>query len=303
MTMPNFLILGVPKAGTTALYAYLNQHPQIYMSPNKEPHFFAFEGKKPDFCGAGDDQAWTNTSSVVDLQAYQQLFQGVSQEKAIGEASTQYLYIPQTPERIQHYLPQAKMIAILRHPVERAYSHFIYMRQNCRETLTDFAQALEAEEQRIKNHWAPAWHYQQQGYYSVQLQRYFNRFHRDQIRIYLYDDWKRHPLTVFQDMLQFLDVDTRFVPDMNTRYHIINALPKNRNLYTFLTQENPIKTALRQLVPAQIRKPMAAKVYRKNFEKPQRLTAEMRRQFTPRFRDDILKLQDLLDRDLSHWLE
>src|SRR5688572_28750810 len=98
MTMPNFLIIGPAKSATTSVYHYLDQHPQIYMSPVKEPRFFAYEGEKPAFVGPGDE-AFAN-SSITEIDAYRALFRGVTGEVAIGEASPNYLYIPKAPERI-----------------------------------------------------------------------------------------------------------------------------------------------------------------------------------------------------------
>ncbi len=120
MTMPNFLIVGAMKCGTTALYYYLEQHPQIFMSPVKEPNFFCFEGRE------GLDSG----NSITDIAAYRGLFRGVSSERAIGEASHCYLYEPRAVERIKHYTPDARLIAILRSPIERAYSHFLHAVRN-----------------------------------------------------------------------------------------------------------------------------------------------------------------------------
>src|SRR5918997_468574 len=141
MTLPNFLIIGAMKSGTTALYYYLEQHPQIYMSPVKEPNFFC----------SGGQEGW-ESKSVTRIRAYQYLFKDVSDEKAIGEASHCYLYEPQAVARIQEHLPDAKLVAILRNPVDRAYSHFLHMVRNGTEPLTDFGQALEEEEIRADPH-------------------------------------------------------------------------------------------------------------------------------------------------------
>ncbi len=121
MNKPNFLIIGALKAGTTSLFNYLMQHPQIYMSPVKEPKFFALVGeyldpKKREILG----------KCVVDIEEYRALFDNVTTEKAIGEASAIYLSSRRAPGRIQHYILNVKLIAILRDPVERAYSHFLH---------------------------------------------------------------------------------------------------------------------------------------------------------------------------------
>src|SRR3954452_17434204 len=123
MTMPNFLIVGAAKSGTTSLYYYLKQHPQVFVSPVKEPKFFAYEGEKVVYRGPGD--AENNRRLVNNLADYRALFGGANGAKAIGEASPVYLYSPKACERIRHYLPDAKLFVILRDPAERAYPSFL----------------------------------------------------------------------------------------------------------------------------------------------------------------------------------
>lgn len=301
MTMPNFLIIGAPKAGTTALYHYLSQHPEIYMSPVKEPNFFAFEGQQPDFIGTGDKLAGTN-KSIVNLEDYQALFNGVTQEKAIGEASTLYLYIPNTAQRIKHYVPDAKLIAILRHPVDRAYSHFLNLRRDGREWVTDFTQALAEEPNRIRDRWSPAWHYKQVSLYARQIERYFETFEPQHIKIYLYEEWREEPKEIIREILQFLEVDDTWLPDMAEKHNVSSFVQKNKNIYDFLNQENLIKSVLRKIIPAKIRQPMAAKAFRNNMELPAKLNPQLRQKLIPEFQEDILNLQKLLKRDLSSWL-
>ncbi|MGL6339568.1 MAG: sulfotransferase family protein, partial [Waterburya sp.] len=141
--MPNFLIIGAAKAGTTALHEYLQQHPQIYLTPTKETNFFAFEGEIINFQGTGDEAL--KDFSITDLNTYQAEFEQVTQELAIGEACPSYLYYPQAATRIKQYIPDARLIVILRNPVERAYANFLHIVRDDRETHRDFALALQAE--------------------------------------------------------------------------------------------------------------------------------------------------------------
>src|ERR687883_42510 len=156
--MPNFFVVGAQKAGTTSLYYYLKQHPEVYMSPVKEPHFF--EGMQSEFYRPG-----RKVMPVTCLGDYQALFQGVSNEKAIGEASASCLYSPKAPALLKGAIPNAKLIAVLRNPVDRAYSNFLHCIRVNREPLPSFAGALQAEEGRIRNNWGPLWHYKQKGFY------------------------------------------------------------------------------------------------------------------------------------------
>ena len=298
MTMPNFLIIGAMKAGTTALYSYLDQHPEVYMSPVKEPNFFAFEGEKMNF-RAPQDQRGINRTSVTDIAAYRALFHGVTNEKAIGEASHWYLYSPKAPGRIRHHVPEAKLIVVLRDPVERAYSQYLHFIRDGQEPLTDFAGALQEEETRIRNNWAFG-RYASRGFYHAQLKRYFDAFDRSQIKIYLYEDFSADPTGVLRDTFLFLGVDEAFVPEMSVRPNV-SGVPNSRALHALLTRPGRLKAILKPYLPPKLLR-FASDLRDRNLAKPQ-LALEERRQMAKMYREDILKLQDLIDRDLSRWLE
>lgn len=301
MTVPNFIIIGAAKSGTTALYHYLEQHPQIYMSPKKETNFFALEAEKLYFPDA--PQVKRTQKPIDNITAYCDLFRGVADETAVGEASPWYLYHPGVPERIQHYLPDAKLIAILRNPVERAYSHFLNSVRDGAEPFTDFAQALQEEEVRVHNNLEPLrWHYQQMGFYYVQVKRYFETFDRNQIRIYLYDDLKDGPTGLLQDIFQYLAVDDTFAPNMSTRFNM-SGFPKSQALHTFLKKKHPIKSVLKPFLPKELRLQITSNLQNRNLEKPAPLSLEMRQRLVELYREDILKLQDLIQRDLAKWLK
>lgn len=296
--MPNFLVIGAAKAGTSSLYEYLKQHPQIHMSPRKEPNFFAVEGEQLGVPGAeeGARNEW-----ITDIGSYRALFAPTSTESAIGEASVLYLYSPKAPERIQYHIPDAKLIAILRHPVDRAYSAFCFWRERGVEPLTDFTQALEAEEVRIRTKRHYMWHYKQMGFYYTQLKRYLDRFDREQIRIYLYEDFNADNVGVVQDIFRFLDVDSVFIPDTSLRY-LVSGIPKNQNLHAFFVKPNPIRSFFRRHFPDLPKTRFFMKLTRLNLTRPP-LPLEVRRQLIAVYREDILNLQDLLQRDLAHWLQ
>ena len=300
MTMPNFLIIGAGKSGTTSLYHYLRQHPEVYMSPMKEPKFFCFEGERPNFRGPGDDEE-INRKCVTSIEAYKALFEGVAGEKAVGEASSMYLYYPKSPERIRRHVPGARLIAVLRNPVERAYSSYLHCVRDRGEPLGDFAEALRKEQDRISKGWGPLWHYKTAGYYSDQLRRYFDTFDRRQIRIYLYEDLKTDAAGVLRDIFDFLDVDGSYAPDISLK-HNVSGVPKSRVLHALLNKPNPIKSVFRPLVPAGPRKVLNHKISDRNLRKPQ-LSPEVRRQLVEAYSEDVKRVQDLIQRDLSKWLQ
>lgn len=296
MVQPNFLIIGAAKAGTSSLYHYLNEHPQIYMSPVKEPRFFAPELytdylKDPYRSGAKEHR-----STPMRLEEYLALFEGVSNEVAIGEASTEYLYVPKTPERIKEQLPSVKLIAVLRDPAERAYSAFCYQVRDGCEHLS-FEEALAQEESRRleKKRW-PGWHYERVGFYYEQMKRYFDLFDKEQIKIYLYKDLQADSGAVVEDACRFLGVEDTFTPDLTRRN--VSAIPKNMALQNLLIKDNPLKTIVKPFIPNSLRK----SIRNQNLKKKPALSAEIRQKLVADYREDILKLQALIQKDLSHWL-
>lgn len=305
--MPNFLVIGAPRSGTSALYRYLKQHPQIYMSPIKETQFFASEKEKHDFSEPDYKMITKLTrrsvvqAKITDIATFRALFQAVSDETAIGEASPIYLFHPKAPERIHHYIPNAKMIAILRDPVERAYSDYVDQVANRGWALEDFDQTPQTIQ--VEKNWWSNWRrygYILIGFYHRHLKRYFDMFDRDQIRVYLYRDFKINPVSVLRDSFQFLGVNERFVPDMSVKYGV-TGIPRSRLLYILLTRPNPLKDILRPYLPTGLRQ-RVNNLRIKNLVKPQ-LAPEVRREWLQVYREDILQLQDLIQRDLSSWLE
>lgn len=300
MVLPNFLVIGAGKSGTTSLYYYLKQHPQIFTSPRKEPRFFAYEGENLSF----QDQSSSKVSCVTDLNSYHSLFKGVSKEIAIGEASTWYLSSPKAPQRIHHHIPNVKLIVILRDPVKRAYSHYLHLVRDKIEPITDFSQAMSAEENRMKNNWSPHWHYKNQGLYYSHLRRYFDIFDREQIRVYLYNDFIDNPLGLLQDIFNFLGVDETFVPNMSAKYNV-SGVPKNDRLHKILTRilwSNKQQTKFDRIMRVDFMQKMQAKILRMNLTQKPDLSPKVREKFIEDYREEILSLQNLIKKDLSHWL-
>lgn len=297
MVMPNFIIIGAAKAGTSSLYSYLKQHPQIYMSPIKEPRFFALEGETLDFQGPAQG---INSRSVTQIEDYCRLFQGVTNEIAIGEASTLYLHSQKAIARIKHYIPKVKLIAILRDPAERAFSSYLHLVRDGYETLS-FAEGLDAEESRIRQKWQPLWYYQQRGFYADWIKRYFAAFEREQIKIYLYDDLVVDTSAVVKDIYQFLGVDEDFTPEL-TRENV-SGIPKNKVLQTIMTKENPIKSVLKPLLPKTIRQSLNRSITQKNLGKKTILDSDIREKLVDMYKPDIIQLQTLLGLDLAKWMK
>ena len=301
MTMPNFLIIGTAKSGTTSLHKYLNQHPEIYLSPHKEPRFFAFEGEKLD------PQNPIHHKTITNLEAYQKLFDGVLCEKAIGEISPSYLVEPKAPLRIKHYIPDAKMIAIIRNPVERAYSHFLHLIKYNYEPCHDFALALQKQDELRIGQWRPRHDYLLFGFYYNNLKRYFEMFNHRQINIFLFEDFKSNPVALLQNIYRLLEVDDTLIPDVSLRYSV-SGIPKSRAVHNLLSRSrsNPVRSFMKPFLRPFISKDLQAHIEywlkMRNLQKP-RLSQEVRSYLTDIYREDILNLQELIQVDLSQWLE
>ena len=300
--LPNFLVIGAAKAGTTSLHHYLRQHPGIFMPARKDTFFFDFgEGERPEFGGPGDND-WYLDRAVLDPDEYRALFAGVTGEAAVGEACSAYLSDPLAPARIHRLIPGARLIAVLRDPAERAYSSFLQQVRDGLETTGDFAEALALEGERRRRNWRPLWHYRQRGYYAAQIARYLELFDRSRLQVHLYEDLQRDPYAMLRDMFRFLGVDPDFEPDLSVR-HNRAGVPASRLLYRLVMTPNAIKSVARPLLPGRLRGAIRSAVTESgvSLRRPS-MPAEIRADLIAGYRDDILRLQDLIGRDLPAWL-
>jgi hypothetical protein len=286
---PNFLILGANKAGTTSLHDYLGQHPDIFMSPVKEPSYFTKAGTEdvdPEHLGPIHRRTQQQVTRTLD--DYLSLFEGVQEESAVGEASTAYLASEVAPERIRTAIPAAKLVAVLRNPVERAFSAFAMHVQWGVETRS-FADAVAAEiEGGSQNRLGT--HYVATGLYGQQLRRYLERFKHDQLRIYLYEDLVAEPADLMRDLYGFLGVDDAFQPDMTVRRNVTRPPTRLDRLPA------PVRRA-RSMIPASIRHRLQGRL-RVDLD----YDDATRRQLIERYRADILDTAGQIDHDLSSWL-
>ncbi len=312
MSMPTFLIVGAMKAGTTTLYRLLDQHPDVYVSPIKEPNFFAYRGGRPkqghppgmpypvlvvdtaeaarEAMGEGLDAATFTT-----LEAYQALFVGVRAPQS-GEASVRYLYLPHVARSIADTLRDVKVIAILRNPVERAYSHFLMARRMGREPLKEFGAAVEAEGPRMAQDYDPFWHYVSHGLYYQQLTRYYEHFDESQIRVILSEDLRTRTEDVLTEVCRFLGIDDG-IPVLERKEFNIGGLPRIRWMYEFARRSSPLRDLVRDLLPEVWQ---TAVLRRFVMTKPP-IQSEVRQRLTDVYWNDIISLEELIGRDLSTW--
>lgn len=314
---PNFFIIGAAKAGTTALYSFLDKHPEIYMSKPKEPNFFLFYNDNPDFSDIKPDTELYQSSinlynrikkiSVVNIKDYWQLFSNTENKTSIGEASPLYLSHPNCPALIKEYIPDAKLIMILRNPIDRAYSSYLHMVRTGNEAR-EFHDALSQEPIESENFWCSRGdYYIRPGFYARQLKLYFNLFDRKQIKIYLYDDFKNDPQHLICDLYRYLGVDDSFKQDLSVKKNV-SGVPKNRFLYNLSTttfrkicSSNLLLNIIKAIFPIKFLRNMKVVIFESSLKWPKISKAD-RDLLLEIYKSDILELQDLINRDLSAWI-
>ena len=303
--LPNFFIVGTGKAGTTSLYHYLQQHPQIYMSPIKEPCYFAAE-IRPDNLTSTHLQHIRRMSRklpapfgwlVSKWDDYVRLFQDVQHETAIGEASVAYLWSETAATNIASRLPGAKIIAILRDPSERAFSQYLHQ-LTVGLTHLSFREHIEKCLHNRDRKLGTFYPLLEVGLYSEQVKRYLDRFPGNKVRIYWYEEAWKQPDQFLQDIFRFLDVDFNFPVDTR-RKRLQRRAPRFASVNYALKQFG-ITHHLREFAPSWLRSTVRTVFFGNS--RNLKMSSEDRRYLINYYREDILKLASLLNRDLSGWL-
>ena len=206
MALPDFLLVGAPKAGTTALHVALAGHPEVCMSTVKEPKFFLVDGPPPDGGGPGD--AKTYSEYVWRREDYEALWDAAEPGQLLGESTTLYLGDPQAHRRIHELVPGAKLVAVLRDPVDRAHSNWSHLRSAGLEPVEDFPRACMLGERRVAEGWGPFWNYLELGCYGSQLEQLYELFPPEQVLLLMYRDLREHPAQTLDRLCAFLGLRT-----------------------------------------------------------------------------------------------
>ncbi|MEB3267487.1 MAG: sulfotransferase [Leptolyngbya sp.] len=297
MPLPTFIIIGVQKAGTTSIYHYLGQHPQVYMSPVKEPHFL-----ERDWPHLATTDPEITQPRINTWEKYQALFDGVTDETAIGEASVNCLFhYEQSIDLIKKYVPNAQVVAVLRHPAERAYSDYLMH-------IRDYINT--ADQQPLSEHIAQrsqTSYVIRKGYYAEGVAAFQKAFGPDRVKIFLHDDLKTSASQLMAEMYRFIGVDDTFQPEV-TRKAQAAKVPKNKTVNALLQGKNPVRSAiastLKLVLPTDARQRLRSGLINLNSggKDDAPFLPEDRAALLNLYREDVLKLQDLLQRDLSTWL-
>jgi Sulfotransferase family len=300
MALPDFFVAGAPKAGTTAVHAALARHPWLYMSAVKEPKFFLTDGPPPARGGPGDVQ--TYREHVWQRDDYEALFGPAPAGTLRGESTPFYLYRQDAQRRIRALIPDARLIVILRDPVERAHSNWTHLWSAGLDPVGDFVQACAEEEDRIAAGWADFWHYTALGRYGEQLEHLYTVFGEEQVFVFRYRALVESPAEVLDRICAFLGVPQGVVtevPRENVTAHPQHSL-----------RHRAVSRALRLSANASNVLPGAAtvtgsleRVLQRDSRPRQPLTWEQRRALLPRFEADIRLLEVITGEDFGDWLQ
>jgi len=299
--IPDFLIVGAAKSGTTSLWHYLRQHPDVFMPANKEPLYFAapYYERMPD---ADPKAGLLRRCLVADWDAYLRLFEPAGDRRAAGEASQPYLYHHEiTIPRIRERLGDPRILIVLRNPVERAVSAYTFLVRDGEEPRS-LDECLDLEERRIRDGWSMSHFYRAAGLYAAQVKAYRDGFSR--VGVWLYDDLKSDASAFVRSLYEFLGVDPAFQPDVETR-HNISGIPTNRLVLWALRDTNPLRLAARPFARLLFPEPVRRRIVeglRARHTRRMEVPPETRARLCALFREDILRLQDTIGRDLSAWL-
>ncbi len=301
MALPDFLVPGVPKAGTTALHAALSRHPGLFMSPIKEPKFFLTDGPPPTRGGPGD--ALTYREHVWQRDAYEALFDAAPPGTLRGESTPLYLYDAAAMSRVHALIPDAKLIVILRDPVERAHSNWTHLRSAGLEPVGDFLRACEQEDRRIAAGWASFWHYIALGRYGEQLAHVFRLFPREQVLVLRYKLLIDEPVATLDRICEFLGVATGVIGEIPKEN--VTAHPEETFAHRAVSVGMRVSDTVGRLLPGSAATAATHRLERflqRGRRERQPLSWQQRQALLPRFAADVRLLAELLDEDFSDWL-
>jgi hypothetical protein len=296
---PEFIIIGAAKAGSTALFRAVARHPGVFACREKEPRFFAFAGGRPVFQGPRDERALARI--VTEEAAYRRLFLGARAGLLRGEASTVYLYSDKAARVAHQYAPKARLIAMLRQPVERGYSQWLHQHHNGAETLADFADAWDAEPDRLRAGWAYLWAYRGRGFYGRQLDQWLEHYPREQLLVLFYDDWIAQPQDTLARVWRHLGLEP--LPNATIRReNVTSRQPRWRWLQDMMIYDNALRRSAQRTLPLAWRDAVTDLAQRFNLTRvAPPLDPVIRRRLTVEFYDDLKRVEDLTQRDLDAW--
>ena len=301
--LPQFVLAGAPKAGTTALHAALATHPGLYLSPVKEPKFYLTDGRPPPRSGQqGPGDAHSAREWVWRRDRYVRLFAGAPAGAVRGESTPFYLYDRAAQRRLVADVPDVKVVAVVRDPVDRALSNWVHLRADGLEPVADFGRAVELEEHRIAAGWAPFWHYTGLGRYGEQLRDLLTVLPREQLLVLRFREVVSEPARTLDRVSAFLGVApglAHAVPAENVKPFVADT-PRYRALARVARAGAQAGALVPPQVWRQVSKPLLAALHAGATKRPS-LPVDVRRAVLERVLPDIALLEEVTGESFHDW--
>jgi Sulfotransferase family len=301
MALPDFFIAGAPKAGTTALHSALARHPSLFMAAVKEPKFFLTDGPPPAKGGPGD--ARTYREHVWQRADYEALFDPAPPGALRGESTPFYLYRHDAQLRIRALIPQARLIIVLRDPIERAHSNWAHLWSAGLDPIGDFVQACRAEEQRTAAGWADFWRYKDLGRYGHQIKQLYTVFPAEQVFMIRYREMIENPAGTLDRICGFLGVAPAAIFEVPREN--VTAHPHETRRHLALSRLARAGSAVTARLPGHAGSALTDRLERslQQGAAPRRpLTWAERVQLIGEFTDDVTMLSSITGQDFSEWV-
>jgi hypothetical protein len=297
MPGPQFLIIGAARSGTTALFQYLAENPRLFLTEPKEPHYFALAGTTPAFTGPGDRQT-INRLAVPDRDAYLRLYRDARPDQVRGEASVSTMYFPGAVTRVREMAPDARLVCMLRDPVDRAFSAYGFMRTRGWEPCATFEEALADEPRRIAEGWHHIWHYTGMSRYGEQLAHVLDVFPREQLLVLRHEDMTADPDAVLARVYAHLGVPP--VPRTVDPDPHRSGEPRSRFLGRVVSTHHPLKKLLSPVVPTSLRRRLRRQIVARNIVRTS-YRPETRHALLKTFGPDLDVLEQVTGLDVAAW--
>ncbi|MEM7273457.1 MAG: sulfotransferase [Actinomycetota bacterium] len=290
---PSFFVIGAYRSGTTTLYRLLRQHPGVFLPLKKEPNFFAVDGN-PD---ASDVlREW----AVLDRPSYEALYRDCGPDQVAGDVSPEYLASPYVAPHLAATVPDARLVAVLRNPIDRAWSDFLLHRRDGNEPCERFADALDQQEARTRDGDHRAGHYIDTGRYADQLRRYHDHFDPSQLQVHTFEDLTADPVGTMGQIFGHIGVATDVEIDPEPPVNA-SGVPRNPAVASLLKARNHLRPYVNRSMIERVR-PVWERFLSGQLDRPM-LSDQDRARLVELYADEIEDIGQILGRDLSHWLQ